>query len=90
MRSSRPSSFSACSRTSSGMPASSILARYSSTTELLVLAELLADRLHLLAQEVLALLLLGARLDVVADAHADLQLGEPLALQSRAPSRGAR
>ena len=46
-----------------------------------VLAELLADRLHLLAQEVLALLLLGARLDVVADALADLQLGQPLALQ---------
>jgi hypothetical protein len=33
MRSSRPSSRSACSRTSSGMPASSILVRYSSTTE---------------------------------------------------------
>ncbi len=32
MRSSRPSSLSACSRTSSGMPASSILVRYSSTT----------------------------------------------------------
>ncbi len=47
----------------------------------LILAELLADRLHLLAQEVLALLLLGAGLDVVADATADLQLGEPLALE---------
>ena len=46
-----------------------------------VLAELLADRVHLLAQEVLALLLLGAGLDVVADALADLQLGEPLALE---------
>ena len=46
-----------------------------------VLAELLADRLHLLAQEVLALLLLGAGLDVVADPLADLKLGEPLALQ---------
>ena len=45
-----------------------------------VLAELLADRLHLLAQEVLALLLLGAGLDVVADAPAHLQLGQPLAL----------
>ena len=33
MRSKRASSFSACSRTASGMPASSILVRYSSTTE---------------------------------------------------------
>jgi hypothetical protein len=47
----------------------------------LVLAELLADRLHLLAQEVLALLLLGALLDVLADALAHLQLGQRLALQ---------
>ena len=47
----------------------------------LVLAQLLADRFELLAQEVLALLLLGARLDVVADAAANLQLGEPLSLK---------
>ena len=47
----------------------------------LVLAQLLADRLHLFAQEVVALLLLGAGLDVVADAAAHLQLGQPLALQ---------
>ena len=33
------------------------------------------------AQEVLALLLLGARLHVVADAAADLQLGQALALE---------
>ena len=46
-----------------------------------VVAQLLADRLHLLAQEVLALLGLGAVLDVVADAGADLKLGEALALQ---------
>ncbi len=46
-----------------------------------VLAELLADGLHLLAQEVLALLLLGALLDVLADALAHLQLGEALALE---------
>ena len=46
-----------------------------------VLAELLADRVHLLAQEVLALLLLGALLDVLADALADLQLGQALALE---------
>ena len=47
----------------------------------LVVAELLADRLHLLAQEVLALLLLGALLDVLADALAHLQLGQALALE---------
>ena len=46
-----------------------------------VLAQLLADRVHLLAQEVLALLLLSALLHVLADALADLQLGEALALQ---------
>ena len=68
------------------MPASSIFVRYSSATERVVLAQLLADRLHLLAQEVLALLLLGAGLDVVADALAHLQLGEPLALQLAAAS----
>ena len=48
-----------------------------------VLAELLPDRLHLAAQDVLALLLCSAGLDVLADAHADLQLGEPLALQAQ-------
>src|SRR5947208_729800 len=46
-----------------------------------VLAQLLADRVHLLAQEVLALLLLGALLDVVADAATDLELGQALALK---------
>src|SRR3954447_11165958 len=45
-----------------------------------VLAELAADRLHLLAQDVLALLLGGALFDVLADALAHLQFGEPLAL----------
>ena len=55
-----------------------------------VLAELAADRLHLLAQHVLALLLGGALLDVVADAAADLQLGQALALERRARARGAR
>ena len=45
-----------------------------------VLAELAADRLHLLAQDVLALLLGGAVLDVLADALAHLQLGQALAL----------
>ena len=36
-----------------------------------------------LAQDVLALLLLRAGLDVLADAPAHLQLGEPLALQAQ-------
>ena len=48
-----------------------------------VLAELLADRLHLAAEDVLALLLLSALLDVVADAAADLQLGQALALEAQ-------
>ena len=46
-----------------------------------VVAELLADRVHLLAQEVLALLLLSAVLHVLADALAHLQLGQALALE---------
>ena len=45
-----------------------------------VLAQLALDRLHLLAQEVLALLRLRAGLDVLADLLAQLQLREPLAL----------
>ena len=45
-----------------------------------VLAQLALDRLHLLAQEVLALLLVGALADVLADLAAQLQLDEPLAL----------
>ena len=77
----RASSRSAWERTSSGMPASSIFVRYSSMTEAVVLAELLADRLELLAQHVLALLLVRLRLDVVAHLLAHLQLGQPLALE---------
>ena len=46
-----------------------------------VLAQLLADRVHLLAQEVLALLVLGALGDVVVDALADLELGQAVALE---------
>ena len=46
-----------------------------------VLAELAADGLHLLAQHVLALLLADAVLDVVADLAAHLQLGQALALE---------
>ena len=53
----------------------------------LVLAELLADRLELLSEEVLALLLLGAGLDVVADPSSDLKLGQALALAATARSR---
>ena len=55
-----------------------------------VVAELLADRLHLLAQEVVALLLFGARLDVVADAHAHLQLGQPVPLHRESELEAVR
>ena len=47
-----------------------------------VLAQLTLDRLHLLAQEVLALLLVGALADVLADLQAELELGQPLALDA--------
>ena len=46
-----------------------------------VLAELLANGVHLTPQEVLALLLLRAVFDVVVDALAHLQLRQPLALK---------
>ena len=46
-----------------------------------VVAELLADRVHLAPEDVLALLLLRAFLDVLADALPHLQGGEHLALQ---------
>ena len=46
-----------------------------------VLAELLADRVHLLAEQVLALLLLHPGVDVLADPLADLHGREPLALE---------
>src|SRR5262249_18944123 len=48
----------------------------------LVLAQLLADGVHLLAQEVVALLLLGTGFDVLADALADLELGQTIALEA--------
>ena len=54
-----------------------------------VLAELLADRVHLPAQEELALLLLHARVHVVADALAQLHECQTLALQPSASSRRA-
>ncbi len=47
----------------------------------LVLAQLLADRLELAAEDVLALLLVDVRLDVLLDAPAHLHEGEPLALE---------
>ena len=47
----------------------------------IVLAELLADRLHLAAQDVLALLALRAALHVLADAAANVHLRQPLLLQ---------
>ena len=47
-----------------------------------VLAELLADRLELLRRMYSRCCLLRALLDVVADAPAHLQLGEPLALEA--------
>jgi hypothetical protein len=46
-----------------------------------VVAELLADGLELAAEDVLALLLLRAGLDVLTDAAPDLKLGEPLVLE---------
>ncbi len=81
IRSRRPSSFRACSLTSSGISGGLDLGAVLLGQRALVLAELLADRLHLLAQEVLALLLLRTVLHVLADALADLQLGQGLALQ---------
>ena len=47
----------------------------------LVLAQLLANRLELAAQDVLALLALRAVLDVLADPLTDLQLGQALTLK---------
>ena len=82
MRSSRPSSLSACSRTSSGMPASSILVRYSSTT----FAESSPSSRWIdsicLRRKYSRCCLLGAGLDVLADAAADLQLGQAVALDA--------
>ena len=46
-----------------------------------VLAQLLADGVHLAPQQILALLLLRAGLDVLADALSDLELGQPAALE---------
>ena len=55
----------------------------------LVLAELLADRGELLAQQELALALVHALADVVLDLLGDLELGEVLARPLRAPASAA-
>ena len=81
MRSKRDSSRSACSLHRVGHAGVGDLLAVLLGDRRLVLAELLADGVHLLAQEVVALLLLGAGLDVLADALAHLQLGQPLALE---------
>ena len=81
MRSKRESSRSACSRTWSGIADSAILAAELLDDGRLVLAELLPDRLELLAQDVLALLLLHPGVDVLADAAADLHQRQALALE---------
>ena len=81
MRSKRPSSRSACSRTWSGIADSAILVAELLDDRRLVLAELLPDRVELLAQDVFALLLLHPGVDVLADPLADLHQRQPLALQ---------
>ena len=52
----------------------------------LVFAQLLANRLQLASQDVLALLALSALLDVLTDSMTDLQLGQSLALKSEGES----
>ena len=56
---------------------------YSSDDGRVVVAELLADGVHLPAEEVLALLLLRAVFDVFTNALAHLQLGEALVLEAQ-------
>ena len=63
------------------MPAAAIFGAVLLGDRAVVLAELLANRVHLPAQEILALLFLRAGLDVVANALADAQLGEPVLLE---------
>src|SRR6185436_5709780 len=46
-----------------------------------VLPQLLADRVHLTTEEVLALLFLGAGLDIVLDAFPNAPFGKTLALE---------
>ena len=83
MRSRRPSSFSACSRTCSGMPASAIFARYSSTTDASSSPSSLRIDSICLRRKYSRCCLLGAGLDVLADPLAHLQLGQALALEAQ-------
>ena len=87
MRSKRASSRSACSRTCVGHRRLGDLRAVLVDDGRLVLAELLADRVELLAQDVLALLLLHARVDVLADAAADLHRRSRSRWKSSASSR---
>ena len=81
MRSSRESSRSACSTDVLGHPGLGDLRPVLLDDGRLVLAELLADRVELPAEDVLALLLLDAGLDVVLDSLAHLHQREALALE---------
>src|SRR5882672_8008278 len=65
--SSRPTSLSAFSFTGSGIPAASIFSQLAQLGALVVVAELLLDGLHLLAQDVFALRLVEGLLDLALD-----------------------
>ena len=93
-RSSLPTSRSAASRTFSGRSARLDAGPVVGGAVRLVLAELLADRGELLAQQELALGLLQPLADVVVDLLGDLLLGEvvrtqPTSSSSRAVTSGA-
>ena len=79
MRSSRSSSLSIALRTVSVTSSSASLARYSATDVFVAVAELLADRVHLAAQQHLALLLVEVVADLGADLVLQLEVGEHLA-----------
>ena len=81
IRSRRDNSRSACCRTGVGHARARNLLTVFVRDGAVVLAKLLANGVHLTAQEIFALLLLRAVFDVVVDALAHLQLGEPLALK---------
>ena len=76
MRSSRSISLLTVFAAFSGRSSSATLVRYCSDDVVVTLTELLADRCQLLAQQVLALLLVDAFGDVGADLCGDLQFGE--------------
>ena len=89
-RSSRPTSRRAASRTLSGRSACLDPGAVVARAVRLVLAELLADRGELLAQQELALALLDALADVLGDLVGDLLLGEVLADPADQQSPAAR